>query len=77
MEALGEVNARGVSAVIVAYNPEVIVLDGPLARYYGDIIIRYMEPCIDRYLTLPRIVVSGLRGRSPLIGAAAYALEAR
>ncbi|MCK9276932.1 MAG: ROK family protein [Methanoculleus sp.] len=77
MEALGEVNARGVSAVIVAYNPEVIVLDGPLARYHGDIIIRYMEPHIDRYLTLPRIVVSGLGGRSPLIGAAAYALETR
>ncbi len=77
MEALGEVNARGVSAVIVAYNPEVIVLDGPLARYYGDVVIRHMEPYIDRYLALPRIVVSGLGGRSPLLGAAAYALETR
>ncbi|WP_332448596.1 ROK family protein [Methanoculleus sp.] len=75
MEVLGEVNARGVSSVVVAYNPEVIVLDGPLARYYGDIVIRYMEPRIDRYLPLPRIVVSSLAGSSPLLGAAAYALD--
>lgn len=76
MEALGEVNARGVSAVIVAYNPEIIVFDGPLARYHGDIVIRYMEPFIDRYLTLPRLAVSSLDGKAPLFGAAVYALEA-
>jgi len=76
MDALGQVNARGLSTVIVAYNPEVIVFDGPLARYYGDIVIRHMEPFIDRYLALPRLVVSELAGRAPLLGAAAYALEA-
>ncbi|NLB01499.1 MAG: ROK family protein [Methanomicrobiales archaeon] len=76
MEALGEVNARGISTVVVAYEPETIVLDGPLARYYGDILIRHMEPRIDRYLALPRIAVSTLDGRAPLLGAAAYALEA-
>ncbi len=70
-------NARGISGVIVAYNPEVIVLDGPLALHYGDIVIRHMEPYIDRYLALPRIVVSDLAGQAPLLGAAAYALEAR
>ena len=75
MEALGQVNARGVSAVIVAYNPDIIVFDGPLARYHGDIVIRHMEPYIDRYLALPRLAVSELGGRSPLLGAAAYALE--
>lgn len=75
MEALGRVNARGVSSVIVAYNPEVLVLDGPLARYHGDVVIRHMEPCIDRFLALPRIAVSELDGRAPLLGAAVYALE--
>ena len=75
MEALGAVNARGISTVIVAYEPGVIVLDGPLARYYGDIMIRHMEPRIDRYLALPRIAVSNLGGQAPLLGAAAYALE--
>ena len=76
VEALGKVNARGVSGVIVAYNPEIIVFDGPLARYHGDIVIRYMEPFIDRYLTLPRLAVSSLDGKAPLFGAALYALEA-
>jgi len=55
----------------------VIVLDGPLAYYHGDLVIRHMEPRIDRYLALPRFVVSDLAGRAPLLGAAAYALEAR
>jgi glucokinase len=75
MEALGQMNARGISNVIVAYDPEVIVLDGPLARYHGDLVIRYMVPHINRYLEMPRIVVSGLQGRAPILGAAAYALE--
>ncbi len=76
MEALGEVNARGVSTVIVAYNPGMIVFDGPIARHYGDIVLRHMDPFIDRYLALPRLVVSELAGQAPLLGAAAYVLEA-
>ncbi len=76
MEALGEVNARGVSTVIVAYNPCVIVFDGPIACHYGDIVFRHMDPFIDRYLALPRLVVSDLGGQAPILGAAAYVLEA-
>ncbi|MFY9193864.1 MAG: ROK family protein [Methanoculleus sp.] len=75
MDALGQVNARGISNVIVAYNPEVIVLDGPLARYYGEIVIGHAEPYIDRFLTLPRIVASSLDGKAPILGAAVSALE--
>ncbi len=75
MDALGQVNARGISTLIVAYDPEVIVLDGPLARYYGEVVIRHAEPYIDRFLTLPRIVISSLAGRAPLLGAAACALK--
>ncbi len=75
MEALGRVNARGVSNVIVAYNPEVIVFDGPIARYNGDLVIEHLLPFVDRYLALPRLVVSNLEGRAPLLGAAAYARE--
>jgi len=75
MDALGQVNARGLSTVIVAYNPEVIVLDGPLARYYGEIVIEHAEPYVDRFLTLPRIVVTTLGGMAPLLGAAAHALD--
>ncbi|TAJ45671.1 ROK family protein [Methanofollis fontis] len=70
MEALGEVNARGISDLIVAYAPEVIVLDGPLAQAHGRLLIGHMLPHIDRYLPLPEIRVSTLGGRAPLLGAA-------
>lgn len=75
MEALGEVNGRAVSDLIVAYDPEVIVLDGPIALAHGGLILRHMIPHIDRYLALPEICVSPLAGRAPLLGAAVRAFQ--
>ncbi|WP_342679556.1 ROK family protein [Methanofollis sp. UBA420] len=74
MDALGRVNGRALSDIVVAYEPEVVVLDGPLAQHHGDLLIRSLLPHLDRYLPLPRIAVSPLGGRAPLLGAAAYAL---
>ena len=76
MDALGEVNGRAVSDLIVAYDPEMIVIDGPIAQAHGGLILRHLLPHIDRYLPLPAICVSPLGGRAPLFGAAAYALGA-
>jgi len=75
VEELGRINARGMSNVIVAYNPGMIVLDGPLVQHHEDLLLPAMHRHIDRYLSLPRIVVSTLSGRAPLFGAAAYALQ--
>lgn len=77
MDVLGEISARALSDIIVAYSPEVIVLDGPLARVHGDLLVRHVRPHLDRYLPNPAIVVSPLGGRAPLLGAAAYALGVR
>ncbi|QSZ67260.1 ROK family protein [Methanofollis aquaemaris] len=74
MDALGAISARAFSDIIVAYSPEVIVLDGPIARAHGALLIRHMCPHLDRYLPTPEIVVSPLEGRAPLLGAAVYAL---
>lgn len=74
MDALGEINARALSDIIVAYSPEVIVLDGPLAQVHGKLLLRHMYPHLDRYLPTPEIVVSALGGLAPLLGAAAYIL---
>ncbi|MDD4255401.1 MAG: ROK family protein, partial [Methanofollis sp.] len=74
MDALGRVNARALSDIVVAYEPGVVVLDGPLAQHHGALLIRHMLPHLDRYLPLPRLAVSPLGGRAPLLGAAAYAL---
>ncbi|MBP2146838.1 glucokinase [Methanofollis sp. W23] len=74
MDILGEINARALSDIIVAYSPEVIVLDGPIARAHGELLLRHLHPHLDRYLPIPEIVVSALGGRAPLLGAAAYVL---
>lgn len=73
MDALGRINARALSDIVVAYEPDVIVLDGPLAQHHGDLLIESLLPHLDRYLPLPRFAVSPLGGRAPLLGAAAYA----
>ncbi|QYZ79222.1 ROK family protein [Methanofollis formosanus] len=77
MDALGEINARALSDIIIAYSPEMIVLDGPIAQAHGDLLIRHIVPHLDRYLPTPAIMVSPLGGRAPLLGAAAYALGLR
>ncbi len=73
MEELGRINGRGVSNVIVAYNPEVIVLDGAVVQNNPDLIVPCLERHIDRYLRIPAIRVSPLRGEAPLLGAAVLA----
>jgi glucokinase len=74
MEELGRINARGISNVIVAYNPAMIVLDGPIARCHGRLLLANLEPRLDSYLSAPQIVISTLNGDAPLLGAAAVAL---
>ncbi|HZD44301.1 MAG TPA: ROK family protein, partial [Methanomicrobiales archaeon] len=73
LEEVGKINGRGVSNVIVAYNPEAIVLDGAVVQNNPDLILSPMERHIDRYLRVPDIRVSPLGGEAPLLGAAAFA----
>lgn len=64
-------NARGLQSVVCAYNPSMIVLDGPVALNHRWL-FSDLEPA---YLRRPAIVFSGLDGNAPLLGAAAYALK--
>jgi glucokinase len=73
--ALASINARGLSNVIAAYEPEQIVFDGPLVREHADLLIGPMLERTDRYLALPEISISSLEGHAPLLGAGAYARE--
>ena len=68
---LAMVNSRGLSTVIVAYDPEIIILDGPIVTAHRDIIVNTAVRCLDMYLETPEIVVSPLGGNAPLLGAAA------
>jgi len=70
---LGRINARGISDIIVAYDPDAIVLDGSVVLKNPDLIIPPIIESMDRYLPEPRIVTSPLAGKAPLLGAAVIA----
>ena len=70
---LGKINARGVSDIIVAYDPDTIVFDGSVALKNPDLIVGPILRFMDRYLPEPKIVTSPLVGKAPLLGAAIIA----
>jgi len=70
---LGRINARGISDIIVAYDPDMIVLDGSVVQKNPDLILPPIEEYTDRYLQRPRLVVSILGGSAPLLGASVIA----
>jgi glucokinase len=71
IQTLAQINARGLSTVIVAYDPGIIILDGPVVTSYPDLILTPALRYIDRYLDIPEIVISPLKGNAPILGAAA------
>jgi glucokinase len=73
IRVLGKINARGISDLIVAYDPDIIVLDGSVVQKNPDLIIPPIEERADRYLPMPRLVVSSHKGLSPLLGASVIA----
>ncbi len=72
MEELGKINGRGISNVIAAYDPEMIVLGGAVALNNGNLVLKYAKNNLDRFLRLPKIKISVLGENAPLLGAAAY-----
>ena len=70
---VAEINARGMHSLVCAYNPDCVVLDGPLAREYADLLIGDFGG----YLRMPEVCVTELDGNAPLLGAGAYAFEQR
>ena len=73
MKALGEINGRGISSVIVAYDPSRIILDGSVVLKNEDLILPCLLPRIDRFLPLPEKRLTALEGLAPLYGASVIA----
>jgi glucokinase len=73
IDALARINGRGISDLIVAYDPEKIILDGAVVLGNGPLIYPRCLPYIDRFLPLPEILISRLAGKAPLLGAAVIA----
>ncbi len=73
IQELGWINARAISDIIVAYDPDTIILDGSVVLNNPDLILTPIEKYTDRYLKMPRLVMSGLSGNAPLLGASIIA----
>jgi glucokinase len=73
MKALGRINGRGISDVIVAYDPARIILDGSVALRNEDLVLPYLLPHVDRFLPLPEVRLTPLDGLAPLLGASIVA----
>ncbi|MDV0441135.1 ROK family protein [Methanorbis furvi] len=74
-EELAVVNGRGLSTVIAAYNPDLMILDGPVVRNYPSLVAGKMATQVEGYLRMPEIRLTKLEGKAPLIGAAAAAFR--
>ena len=74
-DELAKINGRGLSSVVAAYNPDLIVLDGPIVRNYPALIAKKMTEYTDHYLTTPEIRISALEGKAPLLGASVSAFK--
>ena len=73
VETVGRMNARGISAIVVAYDPQLIVLDGAIVIENSELIIPPIERYADRFLPLPKIRLTELQGFAPLMGASVIA----
>jgi glucokinase len=73
VDAVGRMNARGISAVIVAYDPGLIVLDGAIVLENPALILPPIKRYTDRFLPLPRLGLTALKGLAPLMGASIVA----
>ncbi|TSA44565.1 ROK family protein [bacterium] len=77
MEELGKINGRGLSNVIAAYDPEIIVLGGAVALNNGDLVLKYANNYIDKFLRWPKLEITSLGENAPLLGAAASVFHNR
>lgn len=80
MKEYGKINAKGISNIIAAYNPDLIVLGGGIAVNHSiDILNGILEniELFDKYLSCPTIKVTELGDENCLLGIAAATIHSR
>ncbi len=76
LDSLKDVQARGISALIAAYDPSLIILDGSVVQNNPDFFESSVIPRVRSVSgTMPRMVMSPLLGNAPLLGAACCVFE--
>ncbi len=68
---IGQINGKGISNVIAAYDPEIIILGGAVVLNNQKIILQGIKKNIDRFLKPPKIIITRLGDNITLLGAAA------
>ena len=76
LERVAVLNARALSALVVAYDPARIVLDGAVVLAQADLLVGPAVARMEEFLPRPEVVVSPLGGDGPLLGAAVAARRA-
>lgn len=75
LNEIGKINGRGVSNVIAAYNPEIIIFGGAVVLNNEKFIIPYLKKNIDKFLPTPKLSITRLKDNVSLCGAAAIVFE--
>ena len=75
IQEISRINARAISNILVAYDPELIAMGGSVALNNPDLIIAGLTSQIDHYLKLPEIKITTLGEDICLLGAAAAAFR--
>ena len=68
---MSKINARAVSDIIAAYDPQLITLGGSVALGNSRIMVQGIKKYIDRFLPTPLVKITPLGGDITLLGAAA------
>jgi glucokinase len=71
LDVLNQLNARAISNVIVAYNPELITIGGSVMLMNAPLLLSGIKKYVDGYLKTPEIRVTRLGEDVALLGAAA------
>jgi len=71
LEEVGQINARGISNVIIAYDPKIIIIGGAVFLNNKKFILPHIKKNIDKYLVPPKIIATPLKENTCLLGAAA------
>ncbi|MFH1575448.1 MAG: ROK family protein [Candidatus Nealsonbacteria bacterium] len=71
LNEVGQISARAVSNVIVAYNPELITIGGSVTLNNPEFIIKPIKKYVERFIRVPEIKITPLGDDVTLFGAAA------
>jgi len=75
LNEVASITAYGLSTMIVAYDPSLIVLDGPIMKnnpWFFELCLSKIDPY---FSYMPDIVISSLNGYAPLIGSVVPVFE--